>query len=519
MKRILFCILTISTIICTYAQKSRDIVIGIKADGSNICVQAIHFNKLIRKCTTSPDFKHIGLEFSNNSIFSDNNSKSQLGIYDVDSKQLLWKASLDNSNAKEVLTDNGVMLTEGTHKSYYEYASFEKKWSKVCYMGTVIHTKADSSDILLGYQSLGNGSFTGINIDNGSELWTAKIYHNMSYAGCKSLGGSRCLLIGDKLNLIDSHKGLLGSYDIKAGVSDSDINVSENNAQGSIIAGMVGNEIYSVPMITNSNVITGLNSNVCLKDSAIYFSDSEKLMCFDYNLNPKWIYNFPNDLASHSILTINGNNINMLNMGHGLRNNKIEKGIPFIASFNKNNGKLEHIKMLSDNKCIIYDAVVYGNRYFFLSDKGLSSRTASDTASVRYSWNEKKYGLPLTLLNDTVYAYSQSSGNFAIICHDDYNCPVISSDSYVYMADKDLYINSRFPIDELYRQIAQTKDYVVITNGKYDSWIIRKSGIPVMHFNKVILSCDAKEDKLIILTSESDICITSIKSLISDTNK
>jgi len=519
MKRILFCFLLTGTVLCTSAQKPKNIVIGLKSDGSNICVHAIHFDKIVKNYTASPDFGHIGLEFVRNGIFSENSNKGQLGIYDTVSEQLLWKIPIDYNQPKEVLTNNGVLITEGTHKSYYDYTSRDKRWSNICYVGTVVHTQADSSDVLLGYQSLGNGSFTGININNGSELWTAKIYHNISYAGCKSLGGSRCLIIGDKMNLIDSQKGLLASYDINAGVSDSDMNVSESNAQGSLLAGMVGNDIYSVPMLTNSNVITGLNSNVCLKDSSIYFSDSEKLICLDYNLSQRWIYNFPNNLASHSILTANGGNINMLNMGHGLRNSKIERGIPFMASFNSKNGKLEHMKMLSDNKCIIYDAVVYGDRYFFLSDKGLSSRTVSDTASVRYSWDNKKHGWPLALINDTVYAYNQSTGNFAIICHDDYNCPVISSDVYVYMADKDLYINSKFPINDLYRQITQTADYVVVTNGNLDSWIIRKSGVPVMHFNKIILNCDAKDDKLIILTSESDICITDIKSLINQTNK
>lgn len=501
------------------AQTQRNIVIGLKADGNNVCVQAIHFDKLIKNYTASPDFKHIGLEFYNNSVFSENKAKGQLGIYDVNSKQLLWKVPIDYSKPKELLTNNGVLLTNGINKYYYDYKSLDKRWSSVCYMGTIVHTKADSSDVLLGYQNLGNGSFAAIDMNNGSELWTAKLFHNMSYAGCKSLGGSRLLIIGDKLNLIDTQKGLLASYDINAGISEPDINITESNPQGSLIAGMVGNEIYSIPMLTNSNVITGLNSNLCIKDSSIYFSDSKKIVCLDYDLSPKWVYNFPENLASHSMLTVNNGNINMLNMGHGLRNSKIERGIPFMASFNMNSGKLEHIKMLSDNKSIIYDAVVYGDNYFFLSNNGLSFRTISDTTSVRYSWDNKKYGSPLALINDTVYAYNQSSGNFAIICHDDYNCPVISSDSYVYMADKNLYINSKFPINDLYRLIAQTADYAVITNGNLDSWIIRKSGVPVLHFNKLILNCDAKDDRLIILTSESDICITDIKSLIGETEK
>lgn len=509
---LIFILCSITTVL---SQQKSKITIGQRADGSDIEIDAIHFNKSIKGFHSSPDFKYVGLEFSN-IIDGSWNTNGQFGVYDITNNKLLWKHPIDFSYSKDILTDNGAVITEGSHKSFYNMQTGEKLWKVSCLTGMIVHN--DTSDILLGFKSLGNGTYCGWNMKDGTELWNTKVYHTKSYAGCTKISNDKYLILGDKLYMVNPSFGLTNTYDIQAGTTDiasgliSDITGSED-----LTVGVVGNEIYSMPFMTNANAITGLNSNLCIKDSCIYFADSNKLMCLNTSLQPIWEYSFQKNTAAHSMITLSEDKINILNMGHGLRNNgnKVKKGIPFIASFNSKTGKMINMKDLSATGSIIDDAVVYKDRYFLMNKKGISSTMPTDTCALRPAWNTKLYGTPMGLLNDTVYAYNQSTGNFAIISHDDYNSPVLSNNTNIYIVDKDININGHYLIYSLYKSVANTNEYELVSNG-IDNWIIRKSGIPVVHINKMILACEAKENNLIILTADNYLCVFDIDEILKE---
>ena len=513
---IFFAILCISN---GFTQESTDIVIGQRANGSDIKVKAIHFKKNIKGFSITPDFRYLCLEFVDFNLINGNwNDNGKLAIYDYNNNQLLWKMPIDYSGGNEILTNKGILIAEGTKRHYYDITTGKQLWNQTCVSGVITNNDKDSSEILLGYKSLGSGVFYALDMMNGHELWNTKIYHNMSFGGYKKINQEKYLIIGDKMHLVNPQTGILSTYDLHAGMIDKTNSITSPDDNSMLMVGTVGNEIYSMPYMTNSNVITGLNSNICIKDSCIYIADNTRLTCLDLSLNTKWEHSYPEGMASHSILTIYRNKISMLNMGHGLHSNgtKVECGIPFLASADRKTGKNFTIHYLASDKGIINDAVVYNNQYFIILNNQVASLSSSDTTSICPKWDFKKHGAPTALLSDTLYSYNQSTGNFAIICNDDYNCPVYSSDNYIYMIDKDININGRHLIYDTYNPIADIKDYVLISNGGTDNWIIKKSGVPVVHLSMMIKKCYANGNRLVLLNNNNDLCSLNIDEILKN---
>jgi len=84
------------------------------------------------------------------------------------------------------------------------------------------------------------------------------------------------------------------------------------------------------------------------------------------------------------------------------------------------------------------------------------------------------------------------------------------------MIDKDININGRHLIYDTYNPIADIKDYVLISNGGTDNWIIKKSGVPVVHLSMMIKKCYANGNRLVLLNNNNDLCSLNIDEILKN---
>lgn len=350
----------------------------------------------------------------------------------------------------------------------------------------------------------------------GSELWNTKVSRKYGWSNFINISSSEILVVADNLYRINFSTGETIQYPLNAGQPDVARTLFGQSFVADIGTSMSGRSSYFMPVMMNNKVFAVMTSNICQNDSVYYIADRDRVSCVDTLLNPKWTCDFPENVASHSELFVNGDRLYMLNMGYGLRNDSIQikRGKPFLASYDIHTGKQIYLNMLSLKNDTIQGAVATNDAFFILSDSSLVYQNVVDTTVSRQDWNMKKYGKLCKFVTDTVYAIDSIKGNFTPIYFDRTNCPVYSTNGHLYIVDKDLNIKADYPKSLIYKPYVSMKDYFCVNKGD-DFWLINKLGLPVIHFNSGIRHSEFVGNKLALLTDKNDLLFIDLDKVIN----
>jgi len=514
-KVILFLVVALSFGIDAKAQKDTVVVIGQKMDGTAMSVPALHFDKSVFTYNFSGDETHLCVSYRN--LSKDGKSwknNGKISYINFKEHRELWNKSINYRSQSAMCVKSGVLFSDVNNIFYKDNAGGEP-WSNVSSLVQI----NDSLNLVFGYDYMFPNRLRAYSLTDGTELWKTKVSHDYGWSDQIDLSPSKKLVVADNLYCINLSTGETLEYPLKVGKPDVGRMILQGLAMAAaagVGAAVTGSQYYYTPVTIKNNVINGMVSNIWLNDSVCYIADREKVSCVDTLLKSKWTCEIPDNLASHSELLVNGDRLYMLNMGYGLKDGyrRVNRGKPFLASYDIHTGKQIFMNMFSLKKDMIEGAIATNDAFFMLFDDGLAYQNVVDTTVSRHSWDVEKYGKLYQFVTDTVYAIDSIKGNFTPVYFDGVNCPVYSDNGHLYVVDKDLNIKTDYPENLIYTPCVRMKDYFCV-NKDDDFWFIHKLGLPVIHFNTVVRHGEIIGKKLTLLTDKNDLLFIDLDKAIN----
>lgn len=132
---------------------------------------------------------------------------------------------------------------------------------------------------------------------------------------------------------------------------------------------------------------TGLHSNFAFKGDSLFIADADNLYCYDLELNPIWRTPLPKEMTSKSKIRLSGNKIYLLNFGFVFSNgNKRDRGIPFAAAYNIDDGKQISLTYPQLDKKIVDGFYTDSGRIYWQTNKGFFYCDEGDGAVKKLNW-------------------------------------------------------------------------------------------------------------------------------------
>jgi len=514
-KVILFLVVVLSFGIEAKAQKDTVVVIGQKMDGTAMSVPALHFDKSVFTYNFSGDENYLCVSYRN--LSKDGKSwknSGKISYINFKDHRELWSKSINYQSQRAMCVKSGVLFSDVNNIFYKDNAGVEP-WSTVSSLVQI----NDSLNLVFGYDYMFPNTLRAYSLIDGTELWKTKVSHDYGWSDQIDLSPSQKLVVADNLYRINLSTGETLQYPLKVGKPDVGRMLLQGLAAAAaagVGAAVTGSQYYYTPVTIKNNVINGMVSNICQNDSVYYIADREKVSCVDTLLQPKWTCEIPDNMSSHSALLVNGDRLYMLNMGYGLKDGyrRVKRGTPFLASYDLHTGKQIYMNILSPKKDMIEGVIATKDAFFMLFDDGLVYQNVVDTTVSRHDWNVEKYGKLYQFVTDTVYVIDSIKGNFTPVYFDGANCPVYSDNGHLYVVDKDLNIKADYPENLIYTPCVGMKDYFCV-NKDDDFWFIHKLGLPVTHFNSVVLHGEFVGKKLTLLTDKNDLLFIDLDKAIN----
>lgn len=410
---------------------------------------------------------------------------------------------------KTQLTKHGILIPNGNKYTMKSLDGQRTIWEEKLY--PVV--KYDSLDIIIGYKSVASDKLKGIRMSTGEKLWETKIAHNMNWGWDNKLLVSDSLLIvvANDIYLLNPQTGTLRTIKARTGYEEVGKSLFMGLAMGiagGLVGAMVGTMPYYYTPFIGNNIMANTCSKVYAEGGYYYASDRNKLRCFDAEGNTKWSYEFPSRTVGHANITANGDTLFMVNYAFGLEGGNMMKkcGRPFIASFNKNDGKLLFLNYLSTKKDMVEGAYIGSKSAFLMFDDGLAYQHMQDSVVNIQPWNVEAEGRLTWLPSDTVYAFRKNDALLTPLYSSDNHCVVATSKGKMLVVDSQLKITDDYEAANHYDKVLSWGNLRVVRailnpdEGIDDFWLIDKEGAPKAHFTVPISSLKVVGHTLYILS-------------------
>lgn len=442
-------------------------------------------------------------------------NKGEIGFYDMDKRELLWKSPINYATTHVTCLNKGVLV----NKSYQTISMLNKedgmkKWETKMYP---IYTN-DSLNLMLGYTTGSSNRLHAIELNYGIELWQQKLKHDCGWSRTARLDKDRLLIVADELHRLNLMTGELLTYPGSTGMLDKKAALLQGLvavagvAAGAAVSG--GSMFYSyIPAAPN--MITFLNSNILQHDSLYYWADRKQISCIDTTLNAVWQTPFPDVKAANSHLFIQNGKLYMLNYGYGHRSSGIRKkyGRPFIACYNMKDGTELFFNQLSMKKDMVEDALLTDDALYMLFDDGLAYQNLTDSVINITPWNVEQHGRLQAMLSDTVYFANEDRTVFQPLVFDGKHCLVRNDQGIIYEINKELNISNIYDSARIYIPQFRLKDYLCVGQGN-EFWFIHKMGMPVARLHTDIKKGSVIGNKLLLLNNNNQLLFLDLDDAI-----
>ncbi len=452
--------------------------IGSKPDGTPVEATAIDFGKAIFNIVPSPDKDYVLVLFRDKGTQGEEwASKGEMGLFSLKSREMVWTMPFKYSNY--VMFGKKYIYIYGTSSAIAcDIQNGEQKWKSWGYTSMI-----DEINMLhLTYvdEEPGSSKVEGYNPETKQTFWKLPIPHNKCWGWNDIIrqDDSHIIVLANNLNRINLLTGEQQIIETKSGV------IHAGKALGNALlwmgAGMVpvGGPVLQmglfIPASVSRNATTALHSNICQRGELYYFADSERLICFDGEMNIRWSTDLPVKSGSHSALVLNNNMLYLFNYGYGLTSTGKHKdwGSAFMAVYDANTGKVQN----------------------------------------NVQWDVEKYGAIERLQTDTVYTYDANRNVFLHIGIKDNCFPVVTAKGNICMMDEHLEVKDVIPATPVYHQNAQADNSIIVSRNEPEPeyWMIGRDGQPEMKLTVSIntlafvgnILCIQNNDRLLLVSDK-----------------
>ncbi|MDD4922775.1 MAG: hypothetical protein PHS30_09920, partial [Bacteroidales bacterium] len=309
-----------------------------------------------------------------------------------------------------------------------------------------------------------------LDLKKGKELWRWYVKHEYGSKDFEPLNDSTVMLVSAGLHTFNFRNGKGWSY---------------GNSSSNTI------DLYAPPIVVDSarfpggirNVVTtrsdysGLRSDVVFDSLSMYFASLKYISKIQNNGQQIWKTAFPDeDHVSQSELFMDDHFIYMVNTGIGrFMNGAVPVGKPFLARFNKSDGAMDYLKLMSIHKdpLINYwlkDSVLYG-----LFPDGIRSYSLNNGNLIKeLRYKEKDKEVFNRFANKRIYQRRDS------VCQplyqkDTTHLYVLRKSGEMFKLDLDLTAYTPVSTDSLFVPNLYGSNYIVLTK-KGESLLVKRDG-------------------------------------------
>lgn len=510
------------TVMASYGQ-AETVVVGSKTDGTELKAICYTFPQRVETISLSDKGNYLCISFRETSKSGKSlKNKGEIGFYDLNKKQLMWKQPINYTKARAICLSEGVLMIEtsnggfstSTQISFLNKEDGGKRWETDLYP---IHVD-DSLGLLLGYSSAGSNKLHAVGLRFGNELWQTKLSHQYGWNQVVDLANSEKLIVADELHRLNVLTGNLATYPGTPGAHDTKAAILQGLlavAGAAVGAAASGGAFYYAYVPISPNTITSLTSNVLIRDSHYYWADRKQISCIDSTLATVWKTEFPDVKAGRSQLFIQNDKLFMLSYGYGLREGRSLKkyGRPFIACYDLQKGNEIFFNKLSMKKDIVENALRTNDALYMLFDDGIAYQTLTDSVVNIVPWDTEQNGKLQIIQSGTLYAANEDMTAFQELSPDNKHCLVYNDQGAVYEINEELTINRTYDPSCIYVPSLRLKDYLCISN-KNDYWFIHKTGMPVAHLQTIFKKGRVWGNKLLLLNSRNQLLFIDLDEAI-----
>lgn len=294
----------------------------------------------------------------------------------------VWKKEEVNPNVMLACTPVGLLMcTPNGDTNMINYVSGKDMWSKKfpflpCYV---------TDKTIIGYPNANQKKLFAFDLMSGEKIWTTSVAHEGGWSAMQMIDDDNMFIVADDLYRINLTSGETRRLKCKPAILDGKrmaatiaIGIATGVATGVASGGAYFsyylpsgngdrsiNTCHTLCAVPSDGLhISGLCSNILTIGELNYFSDRERMRCFDYDMNVIWETDLPDDHSSLAKLIDRDDTILMVNFGRGLRPGRgvYASGTPYVASYRKSDGELLSYNTIAEEKeCVLeYMSDEYG---------------------------------------------------------------------------------------------------------------------------------------------------------------
>ncbi len=407
-------------------------------------------------------------------------NKGHIYVYDLNNKKVKWNDKI-NYGTSSLKQFGDILLLRSASRSYLTDINTGEKLGE---LNAVLYYIDPVARTGMGYKRNVNSGFSdkfrGINIDTGKFLWERNISRKYGWNDALKLNDSILLIVAEGLHSVNIKNGKGWDYNTVTGKKDY-TGVVAANVAGAALGILTGTYFIS----SGPDVITELVSNVFIDSSYIYFSSAEQLAKVDIKSGKTaWIYPFRKKLAGKSVVFCDEDKVYMINKAYGFTGyRKQPYGKPFIAAFDKKNGKEYYFSTIGEKNNPINDVFVE-NGEICLIFKDRAARYSQTTGSLisEKVFDNGELGMLNFFIGKQVFVKNNYGEYVSLSETDSSNVYIFTTEGKILSVDKFFNISEVRDIDDLYVLYLKKENFGFIAN-KSSTYIINEKGEKIAELN------------------------------------
>jgi hypothetical protein len=405
--------------------------------------------------------------------------KGHLQYYDIATQKALWSQTFYPKGQKAILYPQGVMANDQSGSAQMLHlADGTKAWEEY---GSPVYFDAPHN-AFLWYTS--QSDLECIDATTGQSRWKTKNMESQyGWISTMPVNDSIFLIQSDGIKLLNMRNGHCLSYAAKVGQQSYKPAITTSIVVG-LLDVFLGGSLFTDISPTR---IAALCSNVLATDNNRYYmADRNGIFCLNDSLKRIWHTAFPKDAASSSLIYDIDDLIYMVNYGYAYMGEARPIGYPFIACYEKDNGKQLFFRRMAENKAPIRECFRKGNREYMLFSDKMKYFELSDTSKVHSTdWDEARYGKLKGLMTHDIYILQDDSVHYKRLSPD--NQILVSNDhGIIYELDDEMKVTATHAARSCYSSVAEYKGAILL--GGNDKLIrINDLGVKQEEVSNVLL--------------------------------
>lgn len=397
-----------------------------------------------------------------------------LSMVDLITKQIKWKREV-NYNFSEVKQQSShYFLSEKKKNLCIDPETGAVLWENNCEFYFV----DPFLNIGIGYPlQSASGKLSAVDLSNGNQLWSKNIDRTFGWNDAYMMNDSMLLISVNGIHAINLLNGRGWTY--KANTTKKEIGKMVGvNVVGLILGMLTGVYTYQVQPDMASDMV----SNILIDpDEHIVLASRDRISRIDHSGNLLWTTPLPEKTTSKSSLFLADSVIYMINRGYAQYNGDFSMvGDPYLAAFDLNTGNRLYFTHIPEKKEFIRNFQVINDILFLVFEDKIASYSLSNGTLIKARVLELQKNEHLDAFVESGIYLNRNDSIFTDMTLDfsDYNLMMTTEDRVFVLTDS-LETMFTYGKEELFRKIADTPRYTVITNNDTDFVLLNSSDNPI----------------------------------------